>query len=324
MNGSSGLVFSYILDGAGGGHTITWEDIKQWVPEQGILWLHLDYKNERVQKWLNEASGLNPIISEALLEEETRPRAVANDDGLLLILRGVNCNPGSDPEDMVSLRMWFDKDRIISMRHRRVMAIDDIHKAIESSKGPTSPVAFLIMASEHITDRMGDVVSEIDDHVDELEDTVLTAESYELRSKLAVLRRKTISLRRYIAPQRDVLARLQNERVSWLRDVDKMHLRESAERTARFVEDLDSARDRAAITQEELNSRLSEQMSKTMYVLSLVAAIFLPLGLITGLLGINVGGIPGSEYGSAFIIVCIFLVGIAFVEFWLFKRKKWL
>ncbi len=324
MNGSSGLVFSYILDGTGGGHNITWEDIKHWIPEKGILWLHLDYKNEGVQKWLKEESQLNAVICEALLEEETRPRAVTYDDGLLLILRGVNCNPGSDPEDMVSLRMWYDKDRIITMRHRRVMAIDDIHNAIESSKGPTSPPDFLIKVSEHITDRMGDVVSEIDDNVDELEDTVLTAESYELRSKLGVLRRKTISLRRYIAPQRDVLTRLQNERIPWLRDVDKIHLRESAERTARFIEDLDSARDRAAITQEELNSRLSEQMSKTMYILSLVAAIFLPLGLITGLLGINVGGIPGSEYGWAFIIVCIFLAAIAFVEFWLFKRKKWL
>ncbi len=324
MDEKSGLVFSYILDGAGGGQPITWEDMKHWIPEKGILWLHLDYKNEGVQKWLNEASGLNPIICRALLEEETRPRAVAYGDGLLLILRGVNCNPGSDPEDMVSLRMWFDKDRILTMRHRRVMAIDDIHGAIESKKGPTSPVDFLVKVSEHITDRMGDVVSEIDDNVDELEDTVLTAESYELRSQLAVLRRKTISLRRYIAPQRDVLARLQNEHVSWLRDIDKIHLRESAERTARFVEDLDSARDRAAITQEELNSRLSEQMSRTMYLLSLVAAIFLPLGLITGILGINVGGIPGAEYGFAFLIVCIFLAAIAFVEFWLFKRKKWL
>ena len=72
-------------------------------------------------------------------------------------------------------------------------------------------------------------------------------------------------------------------------------IREIAERTSRFVEDIDAAKDRAAITQEELNSRLSEQMNKAMYVLSIVAAIFLPLGLLTGLLGINVGGIPGAE-----------------------------
>ncbi len=127
-----------------------------------------------------------------------------------------------------------------------------------------------------------------------------------------------------MAPQRDVLARLQNERFSWLNDIDRVRIREIAERTARFIDDIDSARDRAAITQEELNNRLSEQMNKTMYVLSIVAAIFLPLGLLTGLLGINVGGIPGTESKIAFALVTLLLVGIAFVEFWIFRRRKWI
>jgi zinc transporter len=225
---------------------------------------------------------------------------------------------------MVALRMWFDEHRIISMRHRRVMAIDDIHKATEAGSGPSTPSEFLTMVANGLVDRIGDVVADIDDAVDELEETVLTAESYELRPKLANVRRQSISLRRYIAPQRDVLARLQNERISWLSDIDKVHIREVAERTARFIDDIDSARDRASITQEELNSRLSEQMSKTMYVLSIVAAIFLPLGLLTGLLGINVGGIPGTESKTAFAVVTLLLVGIALVELWLFKRRKWL
>jgi zinc transporter len=171
---------------------------------------------------------------------------------------------------------------------------------------------------------MGDVIADIDDQVDELEDSVLTAESYELRSRLARIRRQCISLRRYIAPQREVLARLQSERLEWFGDKIKSHLRELAERTARFVEDLDSARDRAAITQEELNNRLSEQMNKAMYLLSIVAAIFLPLGLLTGLLGINVGGIPGAENKWAFLMVTVFLVFIALLLIGLFRRIKWL
>ncbi len=56
----------------------------------------------------------------------------------------------------------------------------------------------------------------VDDLVDELEDSVLSAESHELRSNLSKLRRQSISLRRYIAPQRDILARLQNEPLTWL------------------------------------------------------------------------------------------------------------
>jgi zinc transporter len=225
---------------------------------------------------------------------------------------------------MVAMRMSFEENRIITMRQRRVMAINDIHEAIEAGSGPQSAVDFLTMVIDRIVDRMGDVVAEIDDQVDELEDTVLTAESYELRSQLAKIRRQSISLRRYIAPQRDVLARLRNQRLEWFSDKVKVQLRELSERTARFVEDLDSARDRAAITQEELNNRLSEQMNKAMYVLSIVAAIFLPLSLLTGLLGINGGGIPGAENKWAFLFVTFLLVMIAFLLIGLFRRVKWL
>ena len=324
MIDNDGIVFSYVLNGKGGATPVDWNKIKQWKPGQGVLWLHLDYMNDNAQRWLSQESGIDPVLFEALIAEDTRPRVVSSGNSLLLILRGVNFNPGADPEDMVALRMWFDEHRIITMRHRKVMAIEDIHKKIESGKGPSTPAEFLIMAANRLVDRMGDIVADIDDAVDELEETVLTAESNELRPKLANIRRQSISLRRYMAPQRDVLSRLQNERIHWLSDIDRVHIREVAERTARFIDDIDAARDRASITHEELNSRLSEQMNKTMYVLSIVAAIFLPLGLLTGLLGINVGGIPGTESKTAFTFVTLFLIVIAIGEVWIFKRRKWI
>ena len=112
--------------------------------------------------------------------------------------------------------------------------------------------------------------------------------------------------------------------MSWFSDKDKLHLREIVERSARFIEVIDVARDRAAVTQEELDHRLAEHTNKAIYVLSIVAAIFLPLGFITGLLGINVGGMPGSEYKWAFLIVCIILLFIALMLLLIFKRLKWL
>ncbi len=323
MSIKSGLVYSYILND-GGSKSIDWQEAKQWNSSQGVLWLHLDYADDGVKKWLFEESGIDAVSCEALIADETRPRVVTSSDSLLLILRGVNCNPGADPEDMVSIRMWFDEHRIISMRHRRVMAVNDINKSIEAGKGPSSANDFMVMVANKLVDRMADVISDIDDAVDELEDLVLTGESYELRPRLANLRRQTISMRRYISPQRDVLARLQNERISWLSDIDRVRIREIAERNARFVDELDSARDRAAITQEELNNRLSEQMNKTMYILSIVAAIFLPLGLITGLLGVNVGGIPGTENQYGFAAVTIALVIFAYIQYLVFKRKRWI
>ncbi len=324
MKKTDALLHIYLLDGKGGGRSLSWEELAGWTPEQGIVWIHLDSQNPEARQWLGSQSGLSRLTCESLLEQETRPRNMLTAEGLLLILRGVNCNPGADPEDMVAVRMLITEQRIITMRYRRIMALQDIRAYLDSGKGPCSPGEFLVMVAERIADRIGDVVSELDDTADSLEDSILSAESRELRAQLAGLRRSAISLRRYIAPQRDVLARLLHDRIAWLEEVDRMRLREVAERTARFVEDVDSARERAAVTQEELNNRMSEQMNKAMYTLSIVAAIFLPLGLLTGLLGINVGGIPGTENQWAFTIVTVALFAVAIVLVLWFKKIKWL
>jgi zinc transporter len=102
-----------------------------------------------------------------------------------------------------------------------------------------------------------------------------------------------------------------------------VRLRETTDHLIRYIEDLDSSRDRASVTQEELVNRLSEQMNNRMYVLSIVAAIFLPLGFLTGLLGINVGGLPGVENPDAFNIFTIFLITVVALQVWLFKVKRW-
>ena len=182
----SGLVFAYILKGRSG-TPIDWEQINGWQPEQGILWVHLDYADEGAKQWLIDKSGLDKVSRSALLAEETRPRVVSSANSLLLILRGINFNPGADLEDMVAIRMWFDEHRIISMRHRRVKAMDDMNKSIQAGEGPESVGDFLAMAAGKLTDRMADVISDIDGSVDELEDSVLTEKSHELRQKLGEL-----------------------------------------------------------------------------------------------------------------------------------------
>tara|TARA_R110002074_G_scaffold57232_1_gene140869 strand:+ start:52295 stop:53269 length:975 start_codon:yes stop_codon:yes gene_type:complete len=324
MDNNTGLIFALSLDGQGGGKEIDWNAIKTWSQEKNVLWVHLDYTENDTKNWLYDDSGIDPVILAALTAEETRPRSLVHKDGMLIILRGVNLNPDTDPNDMVSIRCWIEQNRLVTLRHRRIMAVDDIRKAVIAGNGPTGPGDFLENLADRLAFRMGTVISDVDDTVDELENEVLTEQSYELRQKIATVRRTAISMRRYLAPQRDVMARLHNEKVKWLSDMDRMRLREIADITTRYVEDLDAVRDRATVIQEELNNRLSEQMNKTMYVLSIVTGIFLPLGLLTGLLGINVGGIPGTENPWAFAVFCLILVGVAGGQIWLFKRKRWM
>jgi len=318
----NGLIAAFLCDG-GRCRAVGWDDIRGWKPGDGFLWVHLNQSEDGARAWLEREADLDPIIVEALLEEATRPRTLRIGDSLMVILRGVNMNPGADPEDMVSVRLWIDAWRAITIRDERVLAVQDIRHRCEEARGPLAPGDFMVSLAEGLIDRMAPVIEGLSEGLDDLEESILTAPSAEIRADLAALRRQAIALRRHIAPQRDATIRLVTETPTWMTDHDRARLRETADTITRYVEDLDALRERAAVTQEELTTRLADRMNRTMYVLSLVAAIFLPLSFVTGLLGINVAGIPGSSYHLAFFLVCIGLAAVAGLELYLFRRKNW-
>lgn len=319
-----GIVAAYILDGRGGGEAIDWDQVNSWQPAQGILWLHLDYTDQVSRRWLEQESGLQEVIVSALLNEEPRPRSTTILDGLLLTMRGVNLNPGADPEDMVSIRLWVTENKIISTRHRKLLSISDMREAIDTGFGPESAGEFVVQLSGRLVERMSDSVSAIDDKIDQYEDVLLTENSRLLRKDISSLRRETIRMRRYLAPQRDAMNKLCIEKISWLSDVDRIELREITDNTIRYIEDLDAVREKAIVVQEELMNAMSEQMEKRMYMLSIVAAIFLPLGFFTGLLGVNLAGIPGAENKISFSVFVVLLTGIVALQIYLFKKLKWM
>ncbi len=318
-----GLVFSYLIDGDGKGSRFDWAEVATWNPGDGLLWVHLNRDSEDSRHWLREQSGLDPLVVDALLAEDTRPRCAQMGGGVMLFLRGVNLNPGANPEDMVSIRVWLEESRIITVRIRRLLSVDDLRTAIEQGHGPTSTGDFVVQLAQRLVSRMAGVIGDIDDEVDALQDRVLVEESRQLRAQLNDLRREIIALRRYVAPQRDALAQLTVMRTSWFDDRDLLRLREEADRVTRYVEDLDAARERAAVTQEELGNKLSEQLNSRMYVLSVVAAVFLPLGFLTGLFGINVGGIPLADNPRGFVDILIVLLLITGLQVLLFRWRRW-
>ena len=318
------LFNAFLLDGLGGAHNVNVEGVAAWPPPTGNLWVHLNYSNREDILWLSESSGLDSLIVEALLAEETRPRTTTLGGGLLITLRGVNLNPHSEPEDMISIRVWVDDSRIITCRKRHLISVDDLVHQFNSQQGPCNCAGFLVELVDRIIWRMNDTVEQFEDKVAEFEEQVLTVANGSLRTELTSLRRQAITIRRYLAPQREALTRLTNERVTWLDDESRRRLSEVSDRLVRYIEDIDSVRERAALIQEEVQSQMAEQMNSRMYVLSVVAAIFLPLGFLTGLVGVNLGGVPGTENAQGFIVFTGVLVAVVIIQIVVFRWKKWM
>lgn len=324
MKNSQGLIIGRRFDGLGGAEPLELGETVHWSSAKDPVWLHFDYTDEGAKAWIEQHSGLERVAIDALLSEGSRPRATLLPQGLLLNLRGVNLSPGSDPEDMVGIRLWTDGQRILSTRKRPLLSVQDIAESWEQGEGPRNVGEFLVVLTGRLMARMQGTIDETEEHIDEIEEQMLTTDSQSLRSQIASLRRTVISLRRYLSPQKEALQQLQTLKGAWLSQDERLAIREVADHLSRFIEGLDSVRERAVVAQEELNNRLGEKMNNRMYVLSLVAAIFLPLGFLTGLLGVNIGGIPGAEYPLSFWIFCGLLVALVGVQWWLFKRSRWL
>lgn len=319
-----GLIHAFILDGQGGGRPLTQEEVELWTPAEGHLWVHLAYDEPQAVAWIEKKCGLDPVVSQALLSEETRPRSLAVGKGLLMTLRGINHNPGEDREDMVSVRIWAEEMRIISTRKRRLMSVAEIADNLTAGRGPATSGGFIEVLAELLTTNIESAVDGIEKQAALLEEQVIQFSDKGLRTQISAIRRKAILLRRYLAPQREAFTRLQSENIPWLGDRDRKHLHETTNSLIRIIEDLDSIHERALVAQEELLSLLSEQLNSRMYLLSLVTTIFLPLSFLTGLLGINVGGIPGADYPWGFAIVVLVVLVIVLGQLLYFRKQHWI
>ena len=130
------------------------------------------------------------------------PGFFVHEDKLLMIMRGINTNADSEPEDLVSLRLYLAPDQLISLRRRRVQTMEEIHHAYVAGKGPKNASEFLVDVVTREIDRIGDHIEKLEDEVTNLERLVFSSETIEDTSKLQALQSDLIDLRRYLHPQR--------------------------------------------------------------------------------------------------------------------------
>ena len=318
----SGLLHALLLDASGGARALDWAGVAAWSPNDGVLWINLDYTEDDAKAWIEKT--IDPLVRDALLDPDPRPRAVAHGEDLLLIVRGINLNAGFSPEDMLSVRAFVEPRRIVTLRHRASRSLKTLQADLEAHHGPKGAADFTVTLVERIVEHVVTRVDELGDEVAASEERLLAQHDADLRGKLADLRRRAIAMRRFLAPQREALGKLSAINLPWLDPQHKARIGEVADRMTRTVEELDAARDRAAVTQEELGARVTEATNRRLYVLALITAVFLPLGFVCALFSVGIGGVPWKNNDHAFWgLVAGFGVFVA-VQLYVFKKRGWL
>ncbi len=139
------------------------------------------------------------------------------------------------------------------------------------------------------------IVRDATAQVDIIEDRMIGHTVMSGRSKLGSLRRTLVRLQRLLAPEPAALFRLLNRPPTWMGADDVTDLRQSAEELAAAVADSAALGERVRLLQEELVALVNEQTSRTLFVLTIVTVVALPLTIIPGFFGMNVGGVPLAQ-----------------------------
>ncbi|SEW18731.1 zinc transporter [Aliiroseovarius sediminilitoris] len=320
-----GLVFAVTLRGDGSGTFADWQTVESWTPEDDVIWIHLDRASDRAQAWLRDQSGLSPATAEALLAEETRPRVFRGKTGLTTVIRGMNLNAGQRSEDMIALRIWSDGTRVITLRDQRLQSVRDVLAAlVDHGTGPATIAETYLRLIARVNERIGPTIDAIEDQIDDIESNLETYDTSATRKSVADLRQRTVILRRYLAPQRTAMGELLSDPPVWAGDTWRTSFRETTDRVIGYVEELDQVKERALVIKDDIANEFAEKTNRTLYVLAVISAVFLPLSFLTGLLGINVGGMPGVANDNAFWIFSGAIAVLLVVEIAMFRYLKWL
>jgi zinc transporter len=313
--------FAYVDDGA----TVSTLEPREAAAANGIsrlVWIHLDQNEAGTRPFLAQNLGLNDIVVNALTALETRPRTEAMGEGALINLRGLSLQDEPEADELVSIRIWATRGRIVSVSRYMMRGLPQLCASFKSGR-VKDPGDFVAMLADLITADLDPDVADLGDELDECELMLDASKAFTLRRTIATVRAKAIEYRRFVAPQRQALERLSALECDWLEPDDRMHLAESADRFARMAEELESIRERAALMHEQITDLRAEMLDTRALLISIVALIFLPLTFVTGLLGMNVDGIPYAHEPWAFWgVVGVSALLAAAIGGW-FVRQHW-
>lgn len=283
-------------------------------------WFHLERDAEGLQAWLTQAGIPEPLI-DAMTEEDTRPRFQRLKEGFVLLLRGVNLNEGAVPEDMLSLRILSYKGVIYTFRKRPFRAITHIRESLERQDGPDDLNDFMVHLVEQLNLRIEDVIDAVELNIEKIEAAGFDRTA-EQQQTISTLHRRLLRLNRFIRPQLAALDKFTTDSEKSMDNELHQWLLNERDTTQRLLEQVDLMLEQLWMQRELLQQAVAEKMNRNTYWLSVIAGVFLPLSFLTGMFGINIGGMPGVDNDNAFEIFTYALIVIAVVEFLLLRRLR--
>jgi len=308
----AGLVYGYVFAPGVRGHAIESEAAREHLADPvdvngRFLWLHFNFAHAASKLWLREHIALPDAFYDALADHSST-RVEAVEDALLAVINDVEFF-GAEASAAGTVTLYVTNHILVSARTTPLRSLDRLRESVKQGERFRSPVELLAHLLRDQADVLVDIVRDVTRKVDAAEDRIIAQKSAS-RTALGAMRRVLVRLQRLLAPEPAALFRLLNRPPAWLREEDVAELRHSAEELSQAVSDSAALVERIRLLQEELVALINEQTNQMLFVLTVVTVLALPLTIVPGLFGMNVGGVPFRDHSGGFWMVTMVIAAI--------------
>jgi zinc transporter len=271
---------------------------------QGDAWIDIEAADDEGRRWLASQSGLDDAIITRLLEPA--PSTYWRRFGQGLHFHAHTAVPGGDSLTVtaVDFGVWLEPGRIITVRQGKVPALDRVKEACSNGVGPSDSWALIAFVLSEGMSRLEQLLHDLNATLDQLEDEVLTEGREPPIHRIGELQKRLVYARRFRMPLTNMLGFISAQPGPTMDAALREELEGIANVVAQHHELLGLSIDRASALQGLIRDQVADSMNTATYRFTWVATVFLPLTFLTGLLGINVAGIPGDHSPGAFWLVC--------------------
>lgn len=321
----TGLICGYLFS-AQDNRLISSQQAEAWLQQpvaNEFIWLHFNLAHTNCEKWLHRHLELSDIFYEALHEGTRSTRIEYADDSLIAIINDVVFDFSVEASNVATLWLSVTPQVVISARIKPLLSVDRLRAAVKQGATFSSSVDLLVHLLRDQADVLTQIVRDIAVTVDHIEDRLLANKLEHNRANLGNSRRLLLRLQRLLAPEPSALFRLLSRPPQWIIEEDVLNLRQSTEEFSTVLRDMNSLQERIKLLQEEIAAHINEQNNRSLFVLTSVTVLALPINIIAGLLGMNVGGIPLANNHAGFWVIILLVATLTCIAVWFaFGKNK--
>jgi len=294
-----------------------------------VSWINIDgVHNVEIIEQIGKHFDLHSLVLEDIVHVRQRPKIEEFEDHLFIVLKMLSYNERSQSVESEQVSMILGSHYLLTFQEHTGDVFEQIRQRIRSGKGRIRKMGSDYLAYaliDAIVDNYFHILEVFGERIESLEESLLSNSGRDILHDIHHLKRELTLLRKSVWPLREMVSGLERMESALVKKGTRIFIRDLYDHTIQIIDTIESFRDVASGLLDLYMSSVSNRMNAVMKVLTIIATIFIPLGFIAGVFGMNFENMLELKWQWAYPVgfwslIVLIVAGMV----WFFKRKKWL